>query len=58
MHNVEVPLVFSAYYKAAPIVQAEVDKLLQAAALPSANRSIRRTATRNSPSTNTRPALQ
>ena len=30
MHNVEVPLVFSAYYKAAPIVQAEVDKLLQA----------------------------
>jgi polygalacturonase len=27
MHNVEVPLVFSAYYKAAPIVQAEVDKL-------------------------------
>lgn len=30
MHNVEVPLVFSAYYKAAPIVQAEVDKQLQA----------------------------
>ena len=29
MHNVEVPLVFSAYYKAAPIVKAEVDKLLQ-----------------------------
>ncbi|WP_241722178.1 glycoside hydrolase family 28 protein [Raoultella sp. HC6] len=30
MHNVEVPLVFSAYYQAAPIVQAEVDKQLQA----------------------------
>lgn len=30
MHNVEVPLVFSAYYKAAPIVQAEVDAQLKA----------------------------
>ena len=30
MHNVEVPLVFSAYYKAAPIVQAEVDEQLKA----------------------------
>ncbi|MCI1035731.1 glycoside hydrolase family 28 protein [Raoultella terrigena] len=30
MHNVEVPLVFSAYYQAAPIVQAEVGKQLQA----------------------------
>ncbi|UXY09291.1 glycoside hydrolase family 28 protein [Kosakonia sp. ML.JS2a] len=29
MHDVEVPLVFSAYYKAAPIVQAEVDKMLE-----------------------------
>ena len=30
MKDVEVPLVFSAYYKAAPIVQAEVDELLKA----------------------------
>ncbi|HKS35394.1 MAG TPA: glycosyl hydrolase family 28 protein [Enterobacteriaceae bacterium] len=30
MHNVDVPLVFSAYYKAAPIVQAEVDEQLKA----------------------------
>lgn len=30
MHDVEVPLVFSAYYKAAPIVQAEVDAQLKA----------------------------
>ncbi|AIR68876.1 glycoside hydrolase family 28 protein [Dickeya fangzhongdai] len=30
MVDVEVPLVFSGYYQAAPIVQAEVDKLLQA----------------------------
>lgn len=30
MHDVEVPLVFSAYYKAAPIVEAEVTKLLKA----------------------------
>ncbi|MGY5957525.1 glycoside hydrolase family 28 protein [Kosakonia sp. BK9b] len=30
LHDVEVPLVFSAYYKAAPIVQDEVDKMLKA----------------------------
>lgn len=30
MTNVEVPLVFSAYYKAAPIVTAEVDEMLKA----------------------------
>lgn len=30
MHDVEVPLVFSAYYKAAPIVQTEVDEMLKA----------------------------
>ncbi|WP_299996616.1 glycosyl hydrolase family 28 protein [uncultured Cedecea sp.] len=30
MKDVEVPLVFSAYYKAAPIVQAEVDEQLKA----------------------------
>ncbi|MCS3433601.1 glycoside hydrolase family 28 protein [Klebsiella sp. BIGb0407] len=30
MKDVEIPLVFSAYYKAAPIVQAEVDELLKA----------------------------
>jgi len=30
MKDVEIPLVFAAYYKAAPIVQAEVDEMLKA----------------------------
>lgn len=52
MHNVEVPLVFSAYYKAAPIVEAELEKLLQEGGLRSANKFIRQTAIPNNPSTN------
>jgi polygalacturonase len=30
MKDVDIPLVFAAYYKAAPIVQAEVDEMLKA----------------------------